>query len=256
MNSNSDLWPEIYDQVYADINDDINFYVQEAVLSQGPILELGCGTGRVTFPIAKLGIDILALDNSMAMMEVAQKKITRPSDHYPNLEFVQSDMRNFAFDQKFNLVIIPFRGFQSLISISDQIETITTIKQHITKNGRLIFNTFVPNSESMTSAHDVLYHHRDVEDLENNRKFIIWNQSEYDQFNQLVHTRLIVDELNNKDAVVNRFYRDFSLRYAFRWELYHLFVSNGFKLLNLYGNFEKSEFDASSTEMIWEFALV
>ena len=250
-----DLWSDIYDQVYSDVNDDIDFYVQESILSKGSVLELGCGTGRVTFPIAEAGIDLLALDNSMEMMKVALEKINYQDTVYPNLQFVRSDMRNFTFNKKFNLIIIPFRGFQSLLTVYDQTQTILNIKNHLTKNGRFIFNAFVPNSESMSSAHDVLYHNKDVQDIDNNRKFIIWNQSEYDQFNQIVHTRIVVDELNNTGQAVNRFYRDFSLRYGFRWELYHLLISHGFKLLNLYGDFEKSDFDDSSTEMIWEFGL-
>ena len=71
LNTDMDLWSDIYDQVYFDVNDDIDFYVQESILSKGSVLELGCGTGRVTFPIAKAGIDLLALDNSMEMMKVA-----------------------------------------------------------------------------------------------------------------------------------------------------------------------------------------
>ena len=255
LNTDMDLWSDIYDQVYFDVDDDIDFYVQESILSKGTVLELGCGTGRVTFPIAKTGIDLLALDNSMEMMKVALKKINHHSTLYPNLQFVRSDMRNFTFNKKFSLIIIPFRGFQSLLTVYDQTQTILNIKNHLTKNGRFIFNAFVPNSESMASAHDVLYHNKDVQDIDNNRKFIIWNQSEYDQFNQIVHTRLIVDELNTREQVVKRFYRDFSLRYGFRWELYHLLISHGFKLLNLYGDFQKSDFDDSSTEMIWEFGL-
>ena len=255
MNVEMDLWSDIYDQVYFDVNEDIGFYVQESILSDGPVLELGCGTGRVTFPIAKEGIDLLALDNSIGMLNVALEKMKHKGDSYTNLEFVKSDMRNFAFNKKFNLIIIPFRGFQSLLNISDQIQTVLNIKKHLTENGRLIFNAFVPDSESMGSAHDVLYHYKDVQDTENNRKFMIWNQSEYDQFNQIVHTRIVVDESNNMGKVVRRFYRDFSLRYTFRWEFYHLLRSHGFKLLNLYGDFEKSDFNESSTEMIWEFGL-
>jgi len=255
VNVEMDLWSDIYDQVYFDVNEDIGFYVQESILSDGPVLELGCGTGRVTFPIAKEGIDLLALDNSIGMLNVALEKMKHKGDSYTNLEFVKSDMRNFAFNKKFNLIIIPFRGFQSLLNISDQIQTVLNIKKHLTENGRLIFNAFVPDSESMGSAHDVLYHYKDVQDTENNRKFIIWNQSEYDQFNQIVHTRIVVDESNNMGEVVRRFYRDFSLRYTFRWEFYHLLRSHGFKLLNLYGDFEKSDFNESSTDMIWEFGL-
>ena len=255
MNVEMDLWSDIYDQVYFDVNEDIGFYVQESILSDGPVLELGCGTGRVTFPIAKEGIDLLALDNSIGMLNVALEKMKHKGDSYTNLEFVKSDMRNFAFNKKFNLIIIPFRGFQSLLNISDQIQTVLNIKKHLTENGRLIFNAFVPDSESMGSAHDVLYHYKDVQDTENNRKLIIWNQSEYDQFNQIVNTRIVVDDSNNMGEVVRRFYRDFSLRYTFRWEFYHLLRSHGFKLLNLYGDFEKSDFNESSTEMIWEFGL-
>ena len=218
MNVEMDLWSDVYDQVYFDVNDDIGFYVQESILSAGPVLELGCGTGRVTFPIAKEGIDLLALDNSIGMLNVALEKMKHKGDSYTNLEFVKSDMRNFAFNKKFDLIIIPFRGFQSLLNISDQIQTILNIKKHLTENGRLIFNAFVPDSESMGSAHDVLYHYKDVQDTENNRKLIIWNKSEYDQFNQIVHTRKVVDESNNMGEVVRRFYRDFSLRYTFLWE--------------------------------------
>ena len=165
VNVEMDLWSDIYDQVYFDVNEDIGFYVQESILSDGPVLELGCGTGRVTFPIAKEGIDLLALDNSIGMLNVALEKMKHKGDSYTNLEFVKSDMRNFAFNKKFNLIIIPFRGFQSLLNISDQIQTVLNIKKHLTENGRLIFNAFVPDSESMGSAHDVLYHYKDVQDI-------------------------------------------------------------------------------------------
>ena len=255
VNVEMDLWSDIYDQVYFDVSEDIDFYVQESLLSNGPVLELGCGTGRVTFPIAKEGIDLLALDNSMGMLKVSLEKMKHQGTSYSNLEFVKSDMRNFAFNKKFDLIIIPFRGFQSLLNISDQIQTVLNIKKHLTENGRFIFSAFVPDAESMSSAHDILYHYKDVHDTKNNRKFIIWNQSEYDQFNQIVHTRIVVDESNSMGEVVKRFYRDFSLRYTFRWEFYHLLISHGFKLLNLYGDFEKSDFNESSTEMIWEFGL-
>jgi len=255
LNTEMDLWSDIYDQVYLDVNEDIDFYVQESILSDGSVLELGCGTGRVTFPIAREGIDLIAIDNSTGMLKMALEKIKHQDTSCTNLEFVKSDMRNFTFNKKFNLIIIPFRGFQSLLNINDQIQTLLNIKEHLNRDGRFIFNAFVPSSESMEGPEDILYHYKDVQDLENNRKFIIWNQSEYDQFNQIVHTRVVVDESNNLGDVVRRFYRDFSLRYTFRWEFYHLLRSNGFKLLNLYGDFEKSDFDDSSTEMVWEFGL-
>ena len=59
-----DGWSDIYDKVYAWKSDDIQFYVDQARISGGPILELGCGTGRITIPIAMAGLEIIGLDNS------------------------------------------------------------------------------------------------------------------------------------------------------------------------------------------------
>ena len=59
-----DDWAEIYDSIYSYVEEDIPFFVEEAINYGGPILELGCGTGRVTIPIAKAGINITGLDIS------------------------------------------------------------------------------------------------------------------------------------------------------------------------------------------------
>ena len=69
-----DGWADVYDSIYAYVREDIPFYVQEAARSGGPVLELGCGTGRVTLPIAESGVDIVGLDNSERMLEIARSK--------------------------------------------------------------------------------------------------------------------------------------------------------------------------------------
>ena len=94
MNVEMDLWSDIYDQVYFDVNEDIGFYVQESILSDGPVLELGCGTGRVTFPIAKEGIDLLALDNSIGMLNVALEKMKHKGDSYTCLLYTSPSPRD------------------------------------------------------------------------------------------------------------------------------------------------------------------
>ena len=62
MDSNFDAWADVYDAVYSYVREDIPFYVNAAGESGGPVLELGCGTGRVAIPIARSGIDIVGLD--------------------------------------------------------------------------------------------------------------------------------------------------------------------------------------------------
>ena len=73
-----DGWADVYDSIYAYVREDIPFYVQEAVRSGSPVLELGCGTGRVTLPIAQSGIDIVGLDNSEGMLAKSERQSGPP----------------------------------------------------------------------------------------------------------------------------------------------------------------------------------
>ena len=75
MSSDYDRWADVYDTVYTYLRDDIPFYVDAAKRYGGPVLELGCGTGRVTVPIAEAGVEIVGLDISQAMLDVARSKL-------------------------------------------------------------------------------------------------------------------------------------------------------------------------------------
>ena len=80
---------------------------------------------------------------------------------------------------------------------------------------------------------------------------MVWHQSAYDNHNQIIDARVIVDELGADGVVGRRFYRDFQLRYSHRWEIRHLLEVCGFEIVDLFGDFERSPFDETSTEMVW-----
>ena len=98
---------------------------------------------------------------------------------------------------------------------------------------------------------DTLYHLRDVTDPESGATHVLWQQSSFDIHNQIISTRLIVEELDAGREMVRRIYRDFQLRYAYRWEMHHLLTTSGFEVVELYGDFDRSPFDEGSTEMVW-----
>ncbi len=68
-----------YDGAYSNMHDlvDAQFYVGLAKESGGPVLELGCGTGRVLLPIARAGVEIQGLDNSRPMLDLLREKLSR-----------------------------------------------------------------------------------------------------------------------------------------------------------------------------------
>jgi hypothetical protein len=98
---------------------------------------------------------------------------------------------------------------------------------------------------------DVPYHFRDVTDPDTGTRYVLYQQSQYDHYNQIVSTRTIVDELDDDAAVRRRVYRDFQLRYAHHWEVHHLLRLCGFEVVDLWGDFAGTPFDESSTEMVW-----
>ena len=244
-------WADVYDSVYAYVTEDIPFYVEEARRSGGPVLELGCGTGRVALPIARAGIETVGLDVSPKMLDAARRKAAALTDEDGPLLLLQGDMRELALDRAFSLVIIPFRGFLSLLSVDDQVRTLSRVRDHLAPDGRLVFDIFVPDPDMLAQDQDVPYHLRDVIRPDTGERLVLWHQSRYDHHNQVIDVRVIVESLDDAGAVSRRLYRDFQVRYAHRWEVEHLLARCGYEVVDLFGDFERSPFDETSAEMVW-----
>lgn len=246
-----DQWADIYDAVYSYVREDIPFYLGEALSVEGPVLELGCGTGRVALPIAQAGVDVVGIDSSTAMLDRAKVKAKGLGSAAGELRLVCADMRDFSLDTNVDLAIIPFRGFLALLTVEDQRRALLRIRQHLNIGGRLVFNVFAPDIHMLLQEGDTPYHLRDVTDPVTGTTYLLWQQSSYDLHNQIIDARITVEELDNHRAVVRKLYRDFQLRYAFRWEIHHLLETCGFEVVDLYGDFQRSPFDETSGEMVW-----
>ncbi len=246
-----DRWARFYDSIYSYVREDIPFYVREAEQAGGPVLELGCGTGRVTIPIARAGVDVVGLDNSDAMLDAAKRKVSRIEGGHGKVVLRLEDMRNFDLNRAFPLIVIPFRGFLELLTVEDQIDCLASVKRHLTPGGRLIFNIFAPDPHMLVEDEDAAFHLRDVTDPETGHTFVIWQQTKIDGFHQVLSVRLIVDDLDRTGSVERRFYCDYQLRYAHRIEILHLLARCGYEVEELYGGFDYSPFDEESGEMVW-----
>ena len=249
VSSPYDDWADIYDSVFSYVVNDIPFYVDEAKNADGPVLELGCGTGRVAIPMALSGARVIGIDSSTAMLERARKKAYQTDAS--NLTLVQADIRDFELEEKFSLVVIPFRGFLSLLSVEDELLTLSNIKRHLEPGGKLALDIFVPDLNMLVQEGDVPYHFQDVFDPATGQRLVIWNQASYDPFSQIMSIRTIIEKLDDVGYVSSKMYRDFSLRYIFRWEMHHLLRACGYDVLAIYGDFERGDFDEGSTDMIW-----
>ena len=252
-----DPWADIYDAVYSYVRSDIPFYAQQAVESGGPVLELGVGTGRIAIPTAQLGIGVVGIDSSSAMLSKARKKLSSLREGAGSVELTHADMRDFDLRdasgarRQFPLVTIPFRGFLALMTVEDQISALDSILRHLGPGGRLVFNIFVPDPNMAFEQGDAPRHLNDVTDPVTGKSYVLYQQSRYDTHDQTVSIRMIIEELDGDNTVTRKMYRDYILRYCHRWEIHHLLVMCGFEVDDLLGDFDLSEFHAGSTEMIW-----
>jgi len=125
--------------------DDIAFYLEKAKGLGGPVLELGCGTGRVSVPIAESGSEIWALDLSEEMLAQMRAKIGRLSAPVRRrLHVVHASMAGFDLGRKFDLIIAPYRAFQALSERPEQEACLESVMGHLSDQGRFIMHVFKP----------------------------------------------------------------------------------------------------------------
>lgn len=119
-----------YDAAYSAKQDlvDLPFYLELAEQSPGPVLEIACGTGRVLLPIARKGIEVHGVDNSLPMLTILQANLAdEPHDVRQRVTLHEGDMRDFRLAARYPLVMIPFRPMQHMHTLQDQVSALCTL---------------------------------------------------------------------------------------------------------------------------------
>jgi SAM-dependent methyltransferase len=221
---------------------DIDFFVQEAIESGGPVLEIGCGTGRILIPTARAGMGITGLDLSEPMMDVCRQRLEQEPDAVQaRVELVLADMRDFDLKAHFALTTLPFRPFQHLTTVEDQLACLATIHRHLKPKGRLILDLFNPSIHSL--VRDDLGQEMGDEpefSMPDGRKVVRRHKVlERDLFNQINHVELIY-YVTHPDGREERLVHAFPMRYLFRFEAEHLLARSGFEVQEVYADFERN----------------
>jgi len=142
----------LYDRWNRSVVEDIGFYVEEAVASRGPVLELGVGTGRIAVPIALTGVRVIGLDSSAPMLELCRER-ARSAGVADLIDLRLGDLRDPPPTETVPLVISPFRTFLHLLSDDERLLTLTRIHSLLQPGGRLVFDIFVPTELDVTVTH-------------------------------------------------------------------------------------------------------
>jgi SAM-dependent methyltransferase len=232
--------------------EDVVFYANAARKYGDPVLELGCGTGRVTMAIAEAGYRVVGLDISERMLErAAEKRKGLHGEARERVRLLQGDMTRFALGEKFRTIIIPFRPFQHLLEIDEQIGCLECARQHLAAGGHLILDFFQTDPERM---HDAMFKNeaRLTEyDLPGGRHVELSERvSAFHRGVQQNDVEMIF-RVTHPGGKQERLVMAWTLRYFFRYEVEHLLARCGFRVEDVYGNFDGSPLGDDSPEMIF-----
>ena len=235
--------PEIYDLENQAFEPDGSFFLAFAKRLDGPVLELGCGTGRVTIPLAQNGVDMTGLDVVPAMIERAKQK----AGGLP-IQWIVDDARFFRLERSFRLIFETGSVFQHMLTRSDQEAFLARVREHLKNDGRFITSLIFPHHNLLTFAETEKewFTHRNRAGQE----IRVSGTEYYDPVRQVkLETAYRRWKDDNGQEILKA--APLSLRYVFPQEMEALLYYNGFQVLERFGDWNLSLLIDKSRLMIF-----
>jgi SAM-dependent methyltransferase len=240
-----EVFARFYDIIYDHIrkDEDQSYYLRKIGVAKGPVLEVGVGTGRFFIEALDKGADIYGIDISKPMIDVLKRKLPEKEHHRVSVQ----DVCELKTGRKYDLIIAPFRVFQHLITIEQQLKGLTNIYDHLNQGGTFIFDLFIPNVKMLAEGWD------EVNDFDGEYKPGLMLQRftsmEADTVNQIsrITFRFVWEEEDGEGISYNW---STEIRLVFRYELEHLLYRSKFKDYKIFGDFLGHELTKDSKEFV------
>ncbi|NKB72525.1 MAG: methyltransferase domain-containing protein [Candidatus Latescibacteria bacterium] len=241
-----------YDSYFCGVEGDVEFYVEEALESGGPVLEIGCGTGRVLLPSLRAGVEMVGLEPAPGQLAVLRQKVADlPPEEARRLQLVEGVVEEFDLGRTFPLITIPYRTFQHLLTPVDQRDALQRLHHHLQGDGLLVFNTFDPLQDMVAGGwRQPLRKDTDFIDPTNGHQVIVWYSRIYDPEVQLMEQELVYEAVDGAGISVGRTVGRLTLRWSGRLEMEYLLGMCGFAVEALYGDFDGAPYPGYG-EQVW-----
>lgn len=231
-----------YDALKA--QEDILFYRTQAQHATGPVLEIGCGTGRVTLPIAADGVAITGLDISAAMLEEAERKAQQQG---LSIRWVEADAQQFDLGQRYALLLMPFNVLQFFHDAQALQQVLSNVKKHLAPDGRFAFDVFNPQVSFLAADPQQRYERARYPDPHGSGEEIVLEETrEYIADRQVIKST----RYYHLGTTRNRWIRTLELRCFFPCELDLLIQHHGFHMEDKLGNFDGTPFSSHAPKQI------
>jgi SAM-dependent methyltransferase len=230
----------LYDHEYKRRRGDVAHYRRLAKVIGGPILDLGCGTGRVLLPLLRDGHDVVGVDASAPMLARLRAK-------NPKANVIHGDIREISLGRKFPLIVCAFNTFMHLYDRRDVEACLAVVKRHLRPGGAFAFDVMNPDlrwlsrDPSRRWARTKFRHPRTAEPM------IYTTTLEWEGPLQIAFMRIYYAPADGsrREKLVR-----LAHRYFFPQELEEIFFYNGFVLERHDGDFEGGDLRDDSEQQV------
>ena len=232
---------KFYDLEFAQRDIEIPFYVKQARLAGEPVLEVACGTGRLTLALARAGIEITGLDISRPMLECARRKAAA---ELLIVNWLERDCREINIERQFALIFSATNAMQHLQDLDSVNAFLTSAKNALRPGGTLILDVFNPVPSKLARTAATRYHHKTITEAEG-RELRVEAATQYDSASQILGFTLFY--LRDGQLVRTK---NVNMRCFFPEELMALCHFNGLEVVQRYGNYDELPFTSNSPKQI------
>ena len=236
---------ERYDLVYGPYGtgEFVAFYRRQVSRYGEPVLELGCGTGRLLIPLAEDGTNMIGVNIAPAMLDVARKKASSRS---LEISVATADMRNFDLGKKFKLILLPANAMMHLVAREEVDGCLASVLRHLVDGGRFVLEVYNP-ALTLLSAPPAPVPRSATTSIPK-RACGSWlrRQISYDAATQVNH--VTYHYLHGVGATETTLH--FEIRQFFPQELDALLTHAGFVIEEKYGDRDESKFTSASMRQI------
>jgi SAM-dependent methyltransferase len=243
-----DRYAPFYDRDLDGFADDVQMVEQFALRTGSPILDLGCGTGRLLVPLARQGYELTGVDISGAMLDLARDRLARVRLG-KQVRLVQQDMRQLDLGQTYRLVVCALSSFAHLLTPEDQQAALTRVREHLDPGGLLVLDMFNPDLPGMVSAEDQVVLDKSWTDPDTGRLVLKFVTRHVNWTTQVQQVTFILDEMDRQGSV-RRTVFPFGMRFLLRAEAELLLQTAGLRLESVYGSYDLAEHAEDSPNLI------
>ncbi len=241
---NFDKVADIYD-FYVNVDSDVPFFIKETENYRGEILELMCGTGRVSIPLLKAGRKLTCVDYSIGMLNSFKKKID--NEDYP-VDIVKMDVTNLKLSKKFGLIILPFHSLSEILTTEKQQEALKCISNHLETGGTFILT--LQNPENRLKQADGKMRVIGKFSVDKDKEMVLSYTNQYNEKEDIVSGYQFYEIYNSDNIMTEKRYLEINFKPIQLNTLEEMISKTEMEITKIYGDYSFGEFNIKESDFM------